>query len=197
MTVNRNKRDAELLKQIAEGDEKALDKLLTRYKEMVLAKAGTMYLIGGEREDLIQEGMIGLLNAVRTYREEREVSFSHYADVCVTRKMYTAIESSKRQKQLPLNSYISLFQKQEDDDEMPLFEVLVDPNEKSPEEMLIDRENVDRMELRIRQELSAFERKVLNLMLTGMEYTRIAEVLGKTSKQVDNAIQRIRKKLKK
>lgn len=190
------KKDEDLLKQITAGDEKALDKLLSRYKETVLKKAGSMYLIGGERDDLIQEGMIGLLNAIRTYDPDKEASFAHYADVCITRKMYTAIESSNRQKQLPLNSYVSFFQTIESDSQTALFEVLEDKDGQNPEQVLIDQENVNRLEERIEKELSSFERKVLDLMMAGLEYTQIADVLGKTPKQADNAIQRIRKKLK-
>lgn len=190
--------DEELLNLIPQ-DNDALDELMIRYKEPVRKKARTMFLIGGEQEDLIQEGMIGLLQAIRTYDCDKGAGFSHYADVCVASKMYQAIESSTRLKHIPLNSYISLYEQISNDIDGSefLMDVLVGGDEQNPENLLIDLENVERFDTALEKELSGTESEVLNLMLSGLSYTQIAEILNKTPKQIDNTIQRIRSKVRK
>lgn len=162
-----------------------------------------MYILGADRDDLIQEGMIGLFKAVRDYDTGRDASFFTFAELCVSRQMYTAIQAAGRQKHMPLNSYISLYagsaQADADgrDGEWELSESLLSQSERNPEELLIDRENVERLEKTIEKELSSFEKQVLDLYLTGMKYSEIARVLGRDEKSTDNALQRIKSKLKK
>ena len=159
-----------------------------------------MYILGADSDDLIQEGMIGLFKAVRDYDIGRDASFSTFADLCVSRQMYTAVQASRRQKHIPLNTYISLDNSagtNREGEEEKLVNVLAFRSGQSPEEMVIDRENVTQLERTIEKELSSFEKQVLDLYLTGMGYQQIARVLGKDDKSTDNALQRIKTKLKK
>ncbi len=191
--------DEWLVKEYRAGCVQAAEELLERYKRLVTQKASRMHLIGGERDDLIQEGMIGLFKAIRGYdwSREKQSSFRSFAETCIARNMYTAIEASLRQKNIPLNSYVSLYEGGEGDEEAaPLIEALQDKGSVDPETVLIDRENVEVLEKKIEEALSPMEREVLNLTLVGLSYTQIAEILGKTPKQIDNALQRIRRKLK-
>ena len=190
--------DEELLKLCEEHDTAAEDCLARRYKGLVLGKARAMYLIGGDQQDLIQEGMIGLMLAIRGYDSGQGASFYHFAEKCVTRKMYSAIEASNRQKHIPLNSYVSLYEElpSESESRVTLQEVLQSVDGKSPEELLIDKENVQRLDEELETRLSDLEREVLNLNLTGMGYVEIAEVLDKTPKQIDNTLQRVKTKLR-
>ena len=174
--------DEELIVQYREGNEAAADSLINRYKSYVQYRARSMFLIGGTTDDLIQEGMIGLFYAIRSYRKEMDVPFSNYARLCISRKMYTAVEQSNRKKNRPLNSYVSLEE---------------GPRAKSPEELLIDQENVLLLDEKLAETLSGFEKEVLDLHLEGLGYQEIAARMHKSPKQIDNALQRIKSKLRK
>ncbi len=176
--------DKELFERLGRGESEVADFLLEKYKPMVKRQARTLYLIGGENEDLIQEGMIGLYKAIRTYRPE-ESAFASYAQVCVNRQMYTAVQASGRKKHEPLNEYISL------SEDLNLF--LLD----NPESRMIAQENMEKRYQLIDKQLSSMERQVLKLYLEGGSYEKIAEEMGRSEKSVDNAIQRLKKKLKK
>lgn len=194
--------DEELIARSREGDQAAVDALMTKYKGMVLGKAKSMFILGGDSDDLIQEGMLGLFKAVRDYDSGRDASFRTFAQLCVTRQLYTAVTASGRKKHLPLNSAISLSQTAQndsDDDEQTdgLINILPADESFNPEEYLIGRESMERLEEWIEQELSTFERQVLELRLTGLGYVEIAHVLNRDEKSTDNALQRIRNKLKK
>lgn len=194
--------DEELIARSREGDQAAVDALMTKYKGMVLGKAKSMFILGGDSDDLIQEGMLGLFKAVRDYDSGRDASFRTFAQLCVTRQLYTAVTASGRKKHLPLNSAISLSQTAQndsDDDEQTdgLINILPADESFNPEEYLIGRESLERLEEWIEQELSTFERQVLELRLTGLGYVEIAHVLNRDEKSTDNALQRIRNKLRK
>ena len=193
-------KDEELILRIRDGEEKITDHIMENYKNLVRSKAGSMYILGADREDLIQEGMIGLFKAIRDYDIGRDASFATFADLCVARQMYTAVQAAGRKKHAPLNSYVSLHAGNGSDkteEEKELLDSLISRDEQNPEELLIDRENVERIEKAIESELSSFERQVLDLYLTGMKYTEIARVLGKDDKSTDNALQRCRSKIRK
>ena len=193
-------KDEELILRIRDGEEKITDYIMEKYKNLLRSKAGSMYILGADREDLIQEGMIGLFKAIRDYDIGRDASFATFADLCVARQMYTAVQAAGRKKHAPLNSYVSLYAGNGSDkteEEKKLLDSLVSRDEQNPEELLIDRENVERIEKAIESELSSFERQVLDLYLTGMKYTEIARVLGKDDKSTDNALQRCRSKIRK
>ncbi len=192
--------DEELLIRLRDGESGITDHIMNKYKNLVRNKAKTMYLLGADSDDLIQEGMIGLFKAVRDYDSGRDASFSTFADLCVSRQMYTAVQASRRQKHIPLNTYISLYGTADtgrDGEAEELVNVLTAHFEQSPEELIIDKENVDRIEKTIEKELSAFEKQVLDLYMIGMGYQQIARILGRDDKSTDNALQRIKSKLKK
>lgn len=184
--------DEELIQKLRGGDERIMDYILEKYKPLVLRKANAMFLIGGDTDDLIQEGMIGLFKAVRDYQPDREASFQSFANLCIDRQIYTAIRSSNRQKHQPLNTYVSL---SSSDTEENLRDSWVEHD--NPESILIDRENVSALEQEMEKNLSPLENQVLHLYLDGNGYVEIAEILGKTPKSIDNALRRIRKKIKK
>ena len=157
-----------------------------------------MYILGADSEDLIQEGMIGLFKAIRDYDFGRDAGFSTFAELCVSRQIYSAVTASGRKKHMPLNSYLSLSRGSEDSENgegASLEDTLSLPSD-NPEFIMIDRENVEDIERFIDTELSAFEREVIELYLTGMSYVEIARVLGKDEKATDNALQRVKGKLK-
>lgn len=195
--------DEELILMLRDGDRQVIDFIMDKYKNLVRSKAGSMYILGADREDLIQEGMIGLYKAVRDYDTGRDASFFTFADLCVSRQMYTAIQAAGRQKHAPLNFYVSLYagsaegERDGQQGENELIDSMISAAEKNPEELLIDKENVERLEQTIEKELSIFEKQVLDLYLTGMKYGQIAKVLGRDDKSTDNALQRIKAKLKK
>lgn len=192
--------DEELLIRLRDGEAAITEYIMNKYKNLVRSKAKSMYILGADSDDLIQEGMIGLFKAVRDYDIGRDASFSTFADLCVSRQMYTAVQASRRQKHIPLNTYISLDNSagtNREGEEEKLVNVLAFRSGQSPEEMVIDRENVTQLERTIEKELSSFEKQVLDLYLTGMGYQQIARVLGKDDKSTDNALQRIKTKLKK
>ncbi len=189
-----------LLMRCQKGDDDATEEMLNRYKNMVRSKATALYLVGADKEDLIQEGMIGLFKAIREYDPERNDSFAAFAGLCITRQMYTAIKASNTKKNQPLNNYVpfDLYAFAED------AESTGDSNayegmgywQKDPEESVIDRENAVRIEEEVFSSLSAMERQVLSYYASGMPYQEIAKIMEKEPKSIDNALQRIRKKLK-
>ena len=192
--------DEELLIRLRDGETAITEYIMNKYKNLVRSKAKSMYILGADSDDLIQEGMIGLFKAVRDYDIGRDASFSTFADLCVSRQMYTAVQASRRQKHIPLNTYISLYESagtNREGEEEKLVNMLAARSGQSPEEMVIDRENVAQLERTIEKELSSFEKQVLDLYMTGMGYQQIAKVLGKYDKSTDNALQRIKTKLKK
>ncbi|MBQ3105754.1 MAG: RNA polymerase sporulation sigma factor SigH [Lachnospiraceae bacterium] len=194
--------DEELILRYRDGEDGIMDYIMNKYKHLVRKKAGSMYILGADREDLIQEGMIGLFKAVRDYDSGRDVSFFTFADLCVSRQMYTAVQASSRKKHMPLNTYVSLYshyvrEEEKGEGEMPLMELLSAAPEENPEIMMIAKEQAEAIEERIEKELSPFEKQVLDLYLTGMKYSQIAKVLGKDEKSTDNALQRIKNKLRK
>jgi len=181
--------DEQLINQMQKGDQAAEEYLLGKYKDVVRRKVRAMYLIGGETDDLIQEGMLGLFKAVRDYRAEREASFATFASLCIDRQLYNAIQSSNRKKHSPLNSYVSLSAEE--------FEAeLRQLSQKSPEAIVIDRESAKGTQKRIQELLSSFENEVLKSYLEGNDYIKIAGLLNKEPKAIDNAIQRIRTKVR-
>ena len=186
--------DEELITQLRAGKAEIADYIMEKYKPLVRKKSNAMYLIGGETEDLIQEGMIGLFKAVRDYNPEKEVSFFTFAEVCISRQLYSALEASNRKKHIPLNNYIS-FSNQEESDGINL-ELMVTEQTISPEQLLIEQEGKKEFFDKLEGNLSAMERKVLYLYLEGNNYTQIAELMQKTPKSIDNSLQRIRAKVK-
>ena len=192
--------DEDLCREAANGSRRAEEILVTRYHRLVRVCARPYFLAGGDSEDLIQEGMIGLFKAVRDYDSGRDASFYTFADLCISRQMYTAVQAAKRQKHIPLNSYISLNagdSGKEEGEERSLLEALADRTEMNPEELFLDKERVNYLESVIEKELSSFEKQVLDLYMTGMSYTQIAKVLGRDEKSADNALQRLKSKIKK
>ena len=192
--------DEELIARLRDGEENITDFLMDKYKNLVRSKAKSMYILGADREDLIQEGMIGLFKALRDYDSGRDASFLTFADLCVSRQMYTAVQASRRKKHTPLNSYVSLYSGVamggDNGEETELVNVLSSLSEKSPEEAWIDKENMTLLEKTIDKELSSFEKQVLDLYVTGMGYVQIARVLGRDEKSTDNALQRLKGKLR-
>ena len=184
-------KDEELISRFKNGESEILDYLMQKYKNMVRKKARTMFLIGGENDDLIQEGMIGLFKAVRDYQPDRDAAFQTFASICVDRQIYNAIQSSNRQKHQPLNSYISLSEQDGEKEEH-----LGDNWGENPESIIIDQENVQDLEQEITATLSPMENQVLEYYLAGNGYGEIAQIMGKTPKSIDNALQRIRIKIR-
>ncbi|SDB69185.1 RNA polymerase sporulation sigma factor SigH [Butyrivibrio sp. INlla16] len=192
--------DEELITRLRDGESDVTDYIMNKYKNLVRTKAASMYILGADKDDLIQEGMIGLFKAVRDYDAGRDASFKTFADLCISRQMYTAIQASNRKKHAPLNGYISLYSKlgdSEEDKEFSLDQVLENINDNDPESMMIDRENTRDIEKFIENGLSDFEQAVLELHLTGMSYVEIARVLGRDEKSTDNALQRLKNKIRK
>ena len=190
-----NVRDEELLMQLSAGNDSITDYLCKKYKNLVMKKANALYLIGAEKEDLIQEGMIGLFKAIRDFSPEKESSFYHFAELCITRQMYHAIEASQRLKHAPLNSYISLSEETGDETGLTLEDMLVNETEQNPERLLLQQEAYRDFFDHLDTILSPLEKQVCDRYLQGMDYRQIAEGLGKTPKSIDNALQRIRGKI--
>lgn len=192
--------DSELIDRLRRGEEPIMDYICDKYKNLVRSKAKSMFILGADSEDLIQEGMIGLFKAVRDFDSGRDASFHTFAELCISRQMYTAVQASKRQKHFPLNTYVSLDSSEtvsDGQDGMILAELLADRAEQSPEELFLDKERVAYLEEAIEKELSDFEHQVLDLYMTGMSYSEIAKVLGRDEKATDNALQRLKGKIRK
>ena len=202
--------DDELIALSREQDIRAIEALISRYKGMVLKRARSMYILGGDSEDLIQEGMIGLFKALRDYDCGRDASFATFAALCVSRQLYTAVQASGRKKHMPLNTAVSLNApvnngsetgseagiQLEDSVSEEQGTLLSSGYGFNPEKILIDRENLLRLQEHIESELSPFEKEVLDLHLTGMNYVEIAHILNRDEKSTDNALQRIRAKVR-
>lgn len=186
--------DEELIRMLRSGKGELMDYIMDKYKFLVRKRANAMFLIGGENEDLIQEGMIGLFKAVRDFKEDRESSFAHFADLCVSRQIFNAVEASRRKKHQPLNSYVSLNAEDEESGAMFL-DMLMSLDAADPEQLVIDRENAAAMGEKIDRTFSKMEKTVLSYYLKGMNYVEIAKVMDKKPKAIDNALQRIRGKL--
>ncbi|WP_018131263.1 RNA polymerase sporulation sigma factor SigH [Effusibacillus pohliae] len=188
--------DEDLVEFVREGDDEALEHLIHRYKNFVKAKARSYFLIGADREDIVQEGMIGLYKAVRDYRDDKLTSFKAFAELCITRQIITAIKTATRQKHIPLNSYVSLDKPIYDEDsDRTLLDVIVGSRVSDPEELLINQEEFVDIEAKMGEILSDLERKVLMLYLDGRSYQEIAVDLKRHVKSIDNALQRVKRKL--
>lgn len=186
--------DEELIEKLRAGDKEITDYIIRKYIPLIRKKTNAMYLIGGEPEDLIQEGMVGLFNAIRDYNPEKEVSFFTFAELCISRKLNSTLEASNRLKHMPLNTYIS-FSNQDEEDGISLDQIITEQTI-SPEQMLIEQEALQEFFDKLQEKLSPMERKVLYLHLEGHDYIQIAERMGKNAKSIDNALQRIRNKAK-
>jgi len=190
--------DEEIVLLGRRGDKNATEFLINKYKSLVKAKARTYFLIGADREDVVQEGMIGLYKATRDYQHDKSMAFKTFAELCITRQMITAVKNATRQKHIPLNTYISLNRKVYDDDsdksyiDMISYQIVLDP-----EQLLITKEEASGIENKMGEILSSFEWEVLSLYLNGKSYTEIAKELNKPVKSIDNALQRVKKKVEK
>lgn len=187
--------DEQLIAKLRDGDKSIMDYLMEKYKNLVRKEANAMYLLGGENDDLIQEGMIGLFKAVQDYQTDQDASFFSFARLCITRQMYSAIAASKRKKHSPLNSYVSLYEKGEDQNS--LIDTMEADGRSNPEELMVSREYVAALESKLEESLSELENRVLYLHLLGTDYKTIARLLDQSPKTVDNAIQRIKNKTQK
>ena len=190
--------DEQLIRKLREGETAIADFIVNKYKSMVKKKAKAMFLLGGENDDLIQEGMIGLFKAIRKYDLSQEVSFASFADLCVSRQMSSAIKMSNRKKHSPLNSYVSLYQSDDEETEennILLIEQLQNAQGGNPEDIFLDKEYFKTMEQELAKRLSDFESRVLHLHLLGEDYRTIAKLLDKSPKSIDNALQRIKQKV--
>ena len=188
--------DEQVVLLAQETDGPALEYLLNKYKNFVRTKARSYFLIGADHEDIVQEGMIGLYKAIRDYKAERLSSFRAFAELCVTRQIITAIKTATRQKHIPLNSYISLNKPiYEEDSDRTLLDVITEEGMSNPEEMIIDREDLSVIEGKIGQMLSDLEKEVLVRYMEGKSYVEIADEMHRHVKSIDNALQRIKRKL--
>ena len=188
--------DEELVKMAQEGDKGALEAVILRYMNLVYAKSRAFFLKGADEDDIIQEGLIGLYNAVKKFDGDKFPFFKVFAGICIKRRIITAVKEASRKKHSPLNSYVSLDKNSFDDENYSnLLDVLAFDEQQDPETILIDRESVDGMEYEINKTLSSMELEVLLQYLGGCSYQEIADKIGKDVKAVDNAIQRIKKKL--
>ncbi len=190
--------DEKLVELSADGDEMATECILARYKNLVRSRARMYFLAGADKEDLIQEGMIGLFKAIRDFDEKRPASFSGFAELCIKRQIITAVKTATRQKHMPLNSYVSLNNPVYDNDaEGYLEDVLPGGTETDPEHLFILRENAEFLNERMEEVLSGLEKSVLALYLEGKSYQEISKILDKPTKSIDNALQRVKKKMEK
>ncbi|MGD6796464.1 RNA polymerase sporulation sigma factor SigH [Metabacillus indicus] len=188
--------DEQVVELVHNGNSDALDYLITKYRNFVRAKARSYFLIGADREDIIQEGMIGLYKAIRDFREDKLTSFKAFAELCITRQIITAIKTATRQKHIPLNSYVSLDKPIYDEEsDRTLMDVISGAKVSDPEELIINQEEFDDIETKMGELLSDLERKVLVLYLDGKSYQEISEDLNRHVKSIDNALQRVKRKL--
>jgi RNA polymerase sporulation-specific sigma factor len=188
--------DEAIIELVHKGDSDALDFLIHKYRNFVRAKARSYFLIGADREDIVQEGMIGLYKAIRDYKGDKLASFKAFAELCITRQIITAIKTATRQKHIPLNSYVSLDKPIYDEEsDRTLMDVISGAKVLDPEELIINQEEFDRIEIKMAELLSDLERKVLALYLDGQSYQEISEELNRHVKSIDNALQRVKRKL--
>ena len=193
-----NNTDEEIVEAVRNGESIALEYLINKYKNFVRAKARSYFLIGADREDIVQEGMIGLYKAIRDYKGDKLSSFKAFAELCITRQIITAIKTATRQKHIPLNSYVSLDKPIYDEDsDRTLLDVICGTRVSDPEELIINQEEFSGLEDKMAETLSDLERKVLMLYLDGRSYQEIAVDLKRHVKSIDNALQRVKRKLEK
>mgnify|MGYP003457198752 FL=1 len=188
--------DEQLVEQVHLGNTDALDFLISKYRLFVKAKARSYFLVGADREDIIQEGMIGLYKAIRDFKEDKLASFRAFAELCITRQIITAIKTATRQKHIPLNSYVSLDKPIYDEEsERTLMDIITSPVIDDPEYLMINREDYDYLEQKMAEVLSELEQQVLIRYLEGQSYNEISEELNRHVKSIDNALQRVKRKL--
>lgn len=188
--------DEQIIVEIHLGNTEALEYLITKYRQLVKIRARTYFLIGADREDIIQEGMIGLYKAIRDFKNDKLSSFRAFAELCITRQIITAIKTATRQKHIPLNSYISLDKPMFDEEsEQTLLDVIINVDNRDPIQQMISQEEFMYLEGKIGEVLSGFEKEVLNLYLEGRSYQEISEKLNRHVKSIDNALQRVKRKL--
>ena len=193
-----NIKDEDLIQIIKSGDKQAFNYLMTKYKELVNIKVSKYFIIGAEKDDIVQEGLIGLFKAIKSYKPDMQNSFKSFANMCIERQLITAIKTSNRQKHMPLNSYLSLnvsaYDEEESDSDTSLLEIFDSALIEDPLDTITKKEYFQNIEETIQKTLSDFEKKVLNKYINGKSYIEIAKDLDTPVKSVDNAIQRIRKK---
>ena len=190
--------DEQVVELCHQGDSEAEEYLLNKYKNFVRAKARSYFLIGADHEDIVQEGMIGLYKAIRDFKPEKLSSFRAFAELCITRQIITAIKTATRQKHIPLNSYVSLNKPLYDEEsDRTLLDVIMEGRISDPEELIINRENLGNIHNKISEVLSGLEQEVLQAYLDGKSYQEIADALGRHVKSIDNALQRVKRKLEK
>lgn len=188
--------DEQLIEEVHRGNTEALDYLITKYRLFVKSKARSYFLIGADKEDIIQEGMIGLYKAIRDFKGDKLASFRAFAELCITRQIITAIKTATRQKHIPLNSYVSLDKPIFDEEsDRTLMDVLTGTSSDDPQELMINREEFTYLEERMGEVLSELEKEVLTLYLDGQSYIEISEELNRHVKSIDNALQRVKRKL--
>ena len=194
----RDMTDEQIVKLAQEADGMALEFLLNKYKNLVRSKARSYFLIGADHEDIVQEGMIGLYKAIRDFKEDKLSSFRAFAELCITRQIITAIKTATRQKHIPLNSYVSLNKPiYEEESDRTLLDVITEGWVTNPEDLLISKEDLSSIEGRIGEMLSGLEKHVLFYYLHGKSYQEISEDLGRHVKSIENALQRVKRKLQK
>lgn len=193
----KNMEEKDILILAQSGNMEAVEFLLNKYKNFVKSKSRTYFLVGAEKSDIVQEGMIGLYKAIKDYNPEGGSSFRSFADLCITRQIITAIKTATRLKHMPLNSYISLNKSVDDENENTMIESLLEIQHPDPEEIMINKERLGILENQLKNCLSKYETNVLKRYAMGKSYVEIAKELGKSEKSIDNALQRIKKKLEK
>ncbi len=190
--------DEEVVELCHQGNSAAEEFLLDKYKNFVRSKARSYFLVGADHEDIVQEGMIGLYKAIRDFRPDKLSSFRAFAELCITRQIITAIKTATRQKHIPLNNYVSLNKPLYDEEsDRTLLDVIVEGQTSNPEELIINRENLGNIHAKMNEVLSNLEQEVLNAYLDGKSYQEIAQTLGRHEKSIDNALQRVKRKLEK
>ena len=194
-----NLSDEELVELSATGDKSATEFILDKYKNFVKAVVRMYFLVGADRDDVVQEGMIGLFKAIRDFDDTKQTSFKGFAEMCIKRQVLTAIKNATRKKHIPLNSYISLSKPAYDDEnsEETLIDTLLFNDNSNPEELFIGKENIEDLGVKIEENRSKLEKKVLQMYLNGISYQEIAKIMGRSPKSIDNALQRVKKKIEK
>jgi len=188
--------DEDVVEEVRAGSSEALEHLINKYRNFVRAKARSYFLIGADREDIVQEGMIGLYKSIRDFRGDKLASFKAFAELCITRQIITAIKTATRQKHIPLNSYVSLDKPIYDEDsDRTLLDIICGSKMTDPEELIINQEEFSGLEDKMGEILSDLERRVLMLYLDGRSYQEIAVDLDRHVKSIDNALQRVKRKL--
>ncbi|MEG0133606.1 MAG: RNA polymerase sporulation sigma factor SigH [Clostridium sp.] len=192
------KKDEEIVAMVKLGDDRALEYLLCKYQNFVKAKAKSYFLIGADKEDIYQEGMIGLFKAIRDFKDNKLASFKVFAELCITRQIITAVKTATRQKHIPLNTYISLNKPIYDEEsDRTLLDIISGIKVSDPEELIINKEEMANIESKMEEVLSRLEMEVLNSYLDGKSYQEIASDLDRQAKSIDNALQRVKRKLEK